>query len=392
LTEILYRSDKVEVRRVTGDDAKRQVVTFDSYHDDPGFDRPGFGQAYFAHYGISALHILTDDNDWFQYAEMDRVCAAVREGLAGAERVLSYGSSMGGYGAIRFADAIGAHTVLALSPQYSVDRRKARFERRWMQEQNRIRFLPAIDGPIRCRARIVVAYDPELSQDRRHVELINADLATEGLLLPYAGHPAGAFLADIGLLKPMVEQALGGTLDLAAIARDAERRREQSPSWLGDRSGQIPPGPEAIALAERSVALAPGSPPAHDRLARRLAESGRFDEAIAAHQRAIALDETPAMHGYRWNFSKTLFAAGDPAGALAIVRELQQVAPQVAGYHRWAASLGLELGDKVGALIDLETAARAAPKNKGYRWSIRLLRWRLAVDRVLRFVGFTRKD
>jgi hypothetical protein len=361
---------------------RRQVVTFDCYHDEPGFDRPGFGETYFAHHDIGAIHILTHGNDWFQYAEMDAVTAAVRAALTGAERVLAYGSSMGGYGAIRFADAVGAQAALALSPQYSVDRRKVPFERRWMQDQRRIRFRGDLDGTIRTRARIIAVFDPLLEQDQRHIALIAADTAVERIPLSHAGHPAGPLLSDIGLLKPMVEAALAGTLDPAAVAREAEARAADSPSWLGERSGALPPGPEAIALAERAVALAPDSPSAHDRLAQRLAATRDYTSAIAQHRRAIALDTAHEMHGYRWNLSKTLFAAGDVAGALAIARALQADGPRVAGHHRWVAELRWLSGDRKGALADVKAAIRVAPTNMGYRLSALLFTLGVWTDRL----------
>ena len=172
MPDILYRSEVIEARRVVAGGGGTQVVTFDSYHDVPGFDRAGFGESYFAAEGIPAIHIMSHDNDWFQHAELSAALTRVGAAATGAGRLLAYGSSMGGYAAIRSADASGADRVLALSPQYSVDPRKVRFERRWMQDQRRIRFRRALDGPIRSAARIVVAYDPEIEADRAHVERI----------------------------------------------------------------------------------------------------------------------------------------------------------------------------------------------------------------------------
>lgn len=382
MTEIVYRSDAIEVRRIAGSDPRRQVVTFDCYHDQPGFDRAAFGEAYLAQQDISAIHILTRDNDWFQYHDILDALDRVRAALAGAERVLAYGSSMGGYAAIRFADRVGAHAALALSPQYSVDRRRVPFERRWMQDQMRIGFLPAIDRqPIRSAARIIAAYDPDLPHDRQHIALISAETRIEPLLLPGAGHPVGQFLAEIGLLKPLVAQALDDDLDVAEMTRAAAARRGDSSIWLCAQAEALPAGAEAIAFAERAVALAPDDPPAHDRLARQYAATGDYARALDAHRHAVALD--PSGRSYRWNHSKTLFAAGDLARALEQARELQRIAPQVAGYHRWAATIAAALGDHAGALADVEAALRMAPANRGYRWSARALGWRLRIDRLL---------
>ena len=122
---------------------------------------------------------------------------------------------MGAYAAVRFADAVGATAALALSPQYSVDPAKAPFERRWGQDQRRLRFLPALDGPIRTGIRPVIAYDPG-STDRLHADLIARDTPVQRVRLPFAGHPVGSFLQDAGLLNRLVMDTLDGTLDAAA--------------------------------------------------------------------------------------------------------------------------------------------------------------------------------
>lgn len=121
MTEILYRSQALEVRRVAAGDGRHQVVTFDSYHEPRGFDRPGFGESFFRSERITAIHVMSHGNDWFQYSEIGDVIAIVREACSGVERLLAYGSSMGGYAALRLGGLIGAQAALALSPQYSLD-------------------------------------------------------------------------------------------------------------------------------------------------------------------------------------------------------------------------------------------------------------------------------
>ena len=86
---------------------------------------------------------------------------------------------------------------------------------------------------------------------------------------------------------------------------------------------------------------------------------------------------------YRWNLSKTMFAAGDLSGALAEARALQRIAPHIAGYHRWAADVRQALGDNSGALADLRIALREAPANWGYRWRVFLLDWRLRITGLI---------
>jgi hypothetical protein len=385
VTDILYRSRRLEVRRVLAGDGCRQVVTFDSYHEPHGLDRPGFGEAFFQTEGITAIHVMTHGNDWFQYPEMASLLTLIRQACTGAERLLSYGSSMGGYAALRFAGEIGAHAALALSPQYSLDPRKAPFETRWAAARRRIRFLNSLDGAILRGPRMILAYDSAIEADRRHAELLAAEADMALLPLPHAGHPVGAFLNDGRLLRPLVLTVLDGSFDERRFRRAAHVRRTRSAHWLANLAESQPPwrGRCSVALAQRAVALAPDHPSLHDVLARRLAAAGRHAEAIDAHHRAIAIE--PVVD-YHWSFSKTLHASGDVAGALAVAEHMQQLAPSGAGYHAWAARLREAQGDLPGTLADLRRALRHDRTNKGYRFQVRRLSWQLRLARWRRIL------
>lgn len=383
MTEILYRSSEMEVRRVQAGDGRRQVVTFDCYHESLGMERPGFGEAFFQNEGITAIHVMSHGNDWFQYTEIEDVLSIVRQACMGAERLLAYGSSMGGYAALRFAGVIGAHAALALSPQYSLDPRKVPFEARWASDRRRIRFLGHIEGAIRPVPHMILAFDSALDADRRHAELLMADAPMTAVPLAHAGHPVGGFLNDIRLLRPLVLTALDGSFDAGRFRRAAHARRTRSAHWLAHLADRQPPWRKAcaIALARSAVEQAPDHPALHDTLARRLTAAGHFVDAIAAHNRAIALEP---IVDYLWGLSRTLFAAGDTAGALEVAERIQRLAPHTAGYHAWAARLREALGDRPGQYADLRSALRCDRAHRGYRWQVLSLGWKL---RFLRLIG-----
>lgn len=382
MTDILYRSQALEVRRVGAGDGRRQVVTFDSYHEPHGLDRPGFGEAFFRSEGVTAIHVLSHGNDWFQTNEISPVIQIIREASAGAERLLAYGSSMGGYAALRFGGPIGAHVALALSPQFSLDRAKVRFETRWAADQRRIRFRKAIDGRIVPAPRMILAFDPAIEADRRHAELFAAATHVELMPLPRAGHPVGGFLNDVRLLRSLVFDALDGSLDPAVFLRAAHGLRTGSAHWLANLAEAQPAWRNrcAVALSRRAVATAPDHPSLHDALARRLAAAGKHSEAIAVHRQAIAMEP---IADYQWSLSKTLHASGDLPGALAVAERLQRLAPEAPGYHAWASRLREEQGDLAGAAADMRAALRRDPRNRGYRWQYR----RLALLRLRRALG-----
>jgi len=381
VTEILHRSSALEVRRVAGGDGQHIVVTFDSYHEPAGMDRPGFGEAFFRTEGITAIHVMSDRNDWFQYPEIQEILSIIRKACAGAERILTYGSSMGGYAALRFADAIGAHAALALSPQYSLDPRKVPFETRWAPDRRRIRFLETVDGPIQPGPIRILAYDGALDADRRHAELLMAAAPMIAIPLSHAGHPVGGLLNDIKLLRPLVLTALDGSFDPRRFRSAAHKRRTQSAHWLAHLADRQPAWRNAlgVALARRAVDTAPDHPALHHAFARRLAAAGDYAGAIAAHHRAIAIEP---IVDYLWGLSKTLFTAGDIAGALDVAERIQALAPEIAGYHAWAAHLRAAQGDWAGQLGDLQRAVRNDRTNRGYRWQAFRLAWKLRFRRL----------
>ena len=373
--QVLYRSPDLLVRHVPAADPSRHAATFDCYHDERTLDRPGFGEDYFARHGIAATHLLSRDNDWFQHPELPKALAAMRAAASGAGSVLAYGSSMGAYAAVRFADAVGATAVLALSPQYSIDPAKAPFERRWGQDRRRLRFLPALDGPIRCRVRPVVAYDPS-GLDRHHADLIARDMPVQRLRLPYAGHPVGGCLQEAGLLHGLVMDTLDGTLDAAAVERAARAARRTLASYHGNLAACQPAvRPNlAIALALRAVALDPGRPESHLALALRLSAAGRHAEALAAHGRVAELERHP---GYLMDFCIALRKAGDSAGALALAHEIQAAWPHHAGIYNTIAELLRARRDLPGALHHAEQALALDPASAHYQRTAAVLRAKL---------------
>ncbi len=333
----LFRTDHVLVRSIPSQDTSRWVVTFDNFGIGPGFDRPGFGQGFLKASGISAIHVMGVGDDWYQYPEMVEAMAAVRAAVQGAERVMTYGSSMGGYAALRFAESAGAKAVLALSPQYSINPALAPFEHRWSQASGQIQWLAQFESPLKTRAVPVVVHDSCI-EDRLHVEMIRKDIAIQSIRLPYAGHPVTTSLSEIGQLKPLVFQTLSGELDPVAFQRQARSLRRRSPSYLGNLAMAQPPHRSglALSLAQQAFAVAPHSDLARACLARMLSRQGRHEEAIATMETLAGPD---ADDSYRIQFAEVLAEAGDLERAIRLAEEIVALAPDRAHLLAWKGHL-----------------------------------------------------
>jgi hypothetical protein len=366
--EILFRSDHLEVRRILAGDGRNQVVTFESYHDDIGFERCGFGEKFFERVGLTGVHVLTAGNDWYQYPEMDAALACIRDAVAGADRVLAYGSSMGGYAAVRFADAILATHVLSLSPQYSIDPAIVRADRRWWWDQKRIAFLSAHNGTVECAADIIVAYDPTLALDRLHAELIGRDVPARLLRLPYGGHPVTTTLNELGLLQPMALAFCDQSIDPAAVEEDFARLRDRSAVWLSEYAVRAFSGNphRAHELAARAIEISPGSAAMQHQFGMRLHDLGRYEEAIAAHRSAVAIQRHPI---FMLSLSRSLYFAGEYADALMWVEEALELRSYDDFYYHSAARVRLANGDRVGAWRYARTAFRLAKRPRTF-WDL----------------------
>lgn len=185
---------RVSLRRA---DNPMLVVTFDYRMP----NRRGFrGQPpskFLRRSGVDHAHVFAAANDWFINPDIDALESAFADLGRRYDKVRVMGYSMGGYGAFRFARALGATDVIAVSPQASISRQTVPFERRWRAE--------AADFDAACGDLALVgtealagyiAVDPFRRFDMAHARLILDQFPSVELArLPFGGHPATKALA-----------------------------------------------------------------------------------------------------------------------------------------------------------------------------------------------------
>lgn len=297
-------------------------VTFDSYTESSDLDRAAFGERFLAGQGISAVHVVNARNSWYHELDWREAIETARAQSAHYSRVVTYGSSMGAYAALLFADRLGASSILALSPQYSHDPRKAPFETRW-PEHRRHKWLPELSAPLAGNVPAIVAYDPVVPADRLHVERIATEVPIDPLTLPHAGHVSAAFLAECGLLSELVLAVADGDVDLTEFRWRARIGRKQSLHYLiglSDAAHRRGRHQIALDLARRIVELQPQAEIAWHYLGHFYSRLDRHDEAVAAHARASDLAPHSVPIQVEYAFARRRL--GDLAGALQILRRI----------------------------------------------------------------------
>ena len=172
------------------------------------------------------------------------------------------GFSMGGYGALRFARALGADQAVVVSPQVSIAPGVVPFETRYPAEAGQ---FDAALGDLAASAwpglAGLILVDPFHAADMAHARMIRTLFPRlEFARLAFAGHPATGVIRQAGSLWTLHREATAARGPDRRLICAAHRagRRQSAAYWdaLGRHAGARRP---ALAAAAQARALAAGS-------------------------------------------------------------------------------------------------------------------------------------
>src|SRR5271165_1363976 len=120
-SRIIFESDRL---RVVYQPADSDLLVF-SFNGRDYTERGHafFGDKFFSGRGIAAVGIVDNRQSWYPAAAMAGAVQAIQSVIpAGAYASrLTYGVSMGGFAALKYARALAANAVMAFGPQWSID-------------------------------------------------------------------------------------------------------------------------------------------------------------------------------------------------------------------------------------------------------------------------------
>lgn len=329
-TEV-YLSRDLRVTSRTGFSRKAIIITFDSFTDIRNLDRKGFAEEFLIEKKIDAIHFISRENDWYQYSDLSHAAATASKISSVYERVIAYGSSMGGYAAIRFGRLLGATTAIACSPQYSIDPNAVPFEKRWQADAERIGQFPLErNPPCALTDEAVVFYDPH-DLDQKHIDLYKSQTTIYSVLTPNSGHPCTSFLAEIGILQEMLQQIVTGEFNLRECQRVVRQKRRNSAQLYFNLSRRARKAEHQLLFAKSAVELSGQVPEYMSQYGKALASSGRHEEAEAAHLRALSL--APNHPVILYHLSDYYEQIGAIRRAFEVFSYLLQLQPNVSLYR-----------------------------------------------------------
>ena len=193
----------------------------------PGTE-PAWGEEFLRRRGVSALHVSPDMSCWYRRPALAAFFTAARDAglFAAFDTVMTYGGSMGGFGALSFSGLAQAQRCLALNPQISLGPSVRSWERRYPEAlaQDWDGALCDISVQAAKVDTLALVYDPYQGPDRKQADLVGLDHAIH-LHVPFVGHRMPSHLQKMGLLGGLFDQCLAGRIGVADFRTGVRKRR-----------------------------------------------------------------------------------------------------------------------------------------------------------------------
>lgn len=260
----IYDGAELEVySRKTGG-SRCLAVTFD-YAATPG--RPPHIPAadFFEEIDYDQIHITSKQDIWYQTLELFAVAGLINAQRTSYDRVISYGNSMGAYGAMLISGLVDVDKVLAFAPQFSVDPAVCPDELRWRHLTGNLNYIHKIQDYVSQKAIKYVVYDPFWMEDKRHIRLFRQFENLCEIRLPFSGHFPASYLYHLDLLKPFMRMMIFGMDADADLRRDLRRKRRVSGTYYFNLAQVLMRAAKpdaALRAAHIGYSLAPGAPEA----------------------------------------------------------------------------------------------------------------------------------
>ncbi|MCT4557160.1 MAG: esterase family protein [Pelagimonas sp.] len=207
------------------------VVSFDNLAEAGGrrYDRDAWAAKFISDNGWSHLGIFAEGPTWFREEKLIRHMEMLRDSgfFRRFDKVVLCGTSMGGFGALTFSSLIPGCSVIAFSPQTTLNRKLVPWERRFVKGRRQDWTLPYSDAAdqIQGAARIYLVYDPFDQNDRAQVARLRGDnilhLPARGV-----GHKSALVMRRMKQLKPIMLAAVNGSLTRQSFDEMIEARKE----------------------------------------------------------------------------------------------------------------------------------------------------------------------
>jgi hypothetical protein len=189
--ETLYQSDQLRIL-CHNPQAEHAVVVFDHRQVRDGNFATIRPSDKITKAGFSYITVASKRNDWFLSPSLSDCHEQVSAYMAKYRRVVGFGSSMGGFGALAMSRTFRFKQVLVVSPQITVFPDRAPFDPRFKEHAKELDpTFDTVSQHPRKGLGGVILFDPNQPNDLAHAQIIS-ELFPRLRRVPmsFAGHPA----------------------------------------------------------------------------------------------------------------------------------------------------------------------------------------------------------
>jgi pimeloyl-ACP methyl ester carboxylesterase len=239
--EAIFESPNLRVFSVTHDSGPKDriVISFMNWDPRQSLSKSGFGESLLTSNGIDALYFNCVDNSWWQYEDLSDAMLAARRHVERWSEVVTYGSSMGGYAAFRYAAELGADRAVAISPQFSIQQSLVPSEMRWSKERATTSFMHEVEFVSSKSCQYLAVYDPLYRPDVAHISQFKNYLSITDVLLPCSGHPSLELLRDYGTVSKVSLGLLEGRYSQRELRSEHRQKRRETPRYWSELAGRL---------------------------------------------------------------------------------------------------------------------------------------------------------
>lgn len=175
--------------------------------------------------GYNEFIVDSSSNNWYQTDEIIEVIKLIKEHNPVGAKIITWGTGMGAYACINFAEMLDAYRYIAISPQFSLHPEHRPLEdNRWWVETKFLNFdYDYIHSGVLRNRRGYIFYD-KASSDIHHVVPILNNTAGIGFSIPWFGYPCGTTLDQVYGLNAIMKEVADDEFDAVRFHSEFKTR------------------------------------------------------------------------------------------------------------------------------------------------------------------------
>ncbi len=315
-TQLLFEGDHLKLVHLPGA-SDFSIVTFDVKAEHRN-GRTGYALSLARKLGLNYYGVIPNRPNWYPAQEARAIAAIVAR--AKDRPLLGYGTSMGGYGCLKYGRALQTDATLAFAPQATIDPKITG------KDDNRFSafFDPTLNADMQIRPgdigpQTYVIHDPDCEKDAFQMSLLGP--LGHQIELPLMAHqPVAAMTPSQNALANMTEALRGHSVALARNLRRSARLTRQYALGATQAALDAGDGAAALQIVQDTITT-----------------HGTHHEAIMLRARAYEM-------------------LGRPKAGIADIQALAAQKPHHITYRRLLADLHLSAGQPDAAIAELKDA------------------------------------